>query len=217
LQQVADDFDLSRQRVSQIVRDTCPDWDGTIRRAAVVKEDTVVVPGRVVTGGRPRVWTQQMILDALREAAVSGSAPSVGRWKKEKRSPSPAVIVTRYGSWNSACLAAGLEVTPAPRGMGGLSDAELVAGVAAFLADPVARMRGVRGYAVWAREHGFPSPSMLRGRFGSWSAVVTAVSSPTGLGRAKLGAVSSKTSSKRQGVEDAYHHTAHEEEAGRVR
>ena len=83
-------------------------------------------------------------------------------------------IVTRFGSWNAACLAAGLHVHRAPYDRAAIPDDELVGYVAEYLeAEPsTPRDRGgIRGYTGWARTNHAPGPGALRARFGSWSSV----------------------------------------------
>jgi len=186
LQRVADDHSITRQRVSQIMRTRCPGWDGDQRRAERASEartaraDAVAVAvaaGRITApgrhGGRPRVWGDGMVLDALRAmGGPSGAAPSVNKWRSNGGRPSVTVIITRFGSWNNACLAAGLRVRPPPVPALRIDDETMIGAVISFLTEPDAHDRGgVRAYTAWARSAGAPSPSVLRARFGSWSEV----------------------------------------------
>lgn len=188
LEQVAHVYGLTRQRVSQIVRARCPDWDGAERRSVRAAEArqarTEAAQDRAAArrfevargAGRPRVWSEEMVLTALRDAAAGGRALSVAGWKRRGLRPSVTVVIARFGSWNAACREAGLAVSPPPVvDPARFPDEEMVAAVAEFLADPGAGGRGgVRAYGSWAeraRRTGarVPSPSVLRARFGSWS------------------------------------------------
>jgi hypothetical protein len=115
-----------------------------------------------------------MILTALRAAAIAGNAPSAIQWRYAGEHPSVTVIVTRFGSWNAACTAAGLHIHRAPFDRAAITDEELVGYVAEYLeAEPVTPKDrgGIRGYTVWARINHAPGPGALRARFGSWSRV----------------------------------------------
>jgi hypothetical protein len=195
LEQVAHAYGLTRQRVSQIVRARCPDWDGAERRSVRAAEARQARTDEaldraaarkleVVRGnGRPRLWSDAMVLNALRDAAVGGRALSVSGWRKRGLRPSVTVVIARFGSWNAACREAGLIVSPPPVvDPARMSDEELVAAVVEFLADSTLEHTaergrgGVRAYGSWAaalRRTGahVPSPSVLRARFGSWSQV----------------------------------------------
>lgn len=202
---VARDHGLTRQRVSQIMAGT-PGWDGEKRRAARAAEkaataaaaraDRRLAPSQQ-TGGRARTWTDTKILDALKAAAVDGTAPSAINWRYSGKRPSATVIINRYGSWNAACTAAGLHVHRAPFDRDTISDDELIGYVADYLgSDPLnPRDRGgVRGYTEWARSNHAPGPGALRTRFGAWSRVkALAVTQLTG--RATVTALSSSSGS----------------------
>jgi hypothetical protein len=66
--------------------------------------------------GRPRLYPDDVILDALRAAAEEdGRPPAYQRWLRDKRRPHPTIILKHFGSWNNAMAAAGLPVTPQGR------------------------------------------------------------------------------------------------------
>lgn len=183
LAQVARDYGLTRQRVSQLMNGT-PGWDGEKRRAAraaakkvkaakAAAERRLKVP-RGEPYGRARIWTDPMILTALRAAAVAGAAPSAIQWRYTEKHPSVTVIVTRFGSWNAACAKAGLITHRAPYDRAAITDDQLISYVAGYLeAEPSTPKDrgGIRGYTAWARTNHAPGPGMLRTRFGSWSRV----------------------------------------------
>lgn len=162
LEQVAGRFRLTKQRVSQIVRARCPGWDGRGRRRAAGPQVADVRDCGDGPCGRQRVWSDEMVLAALRGAAGGGSL-SARAWREGRFSPSITVVVARFGSWSAACRAAGLEV-----GTVGVPDRELLAMVAEYLA---AGGNSARGYTVWAGDRGAAGLSVLRRRFGSWSMV----------------------------------------------
>jgi hypothetical protein len=121
------------------------------------------------------MWTDEAILAQLVGAAADGRALSVAGWRAAGHRPSATVVISRFGSWSAACLAAGLVTARSPGGWRHRTpDRALVEAVAAFLAEPSPGSRdrgGVRAYAAWAKRTGAPSAAVLRGRFGSWSAV----------------------------------------------
>jgi hypothetical protein len=110
---------------------------------------------------RPPSWSDSEILDALRQWAHAHSkAPLSTEWD---RSPDAGVISKRFGSWNTALLAAGLEPRVVRRR--DWTDEEIVTGLQR-LADDLGRHPrstdrvGSRGI--------FPSPALAIQRFGSW-------------------------------------------------
>ena len=175
---VAREHRVSRQRISQIMRSHCPEWDGVRRRldrAAQREAAEEVVERRleVRSNGRPRVWSDESMLAALVTASVDGRAPSVSWWRSSKLLPSATAMIARYGSWNAACAAAGLAVADAPITPAAKTpDSVLIAAVVRFLADPTAsNFGGARAYESWAKGTDAPSSAVLRSRFGSWSKV----------------------------------------------
>lgn len=176
--EVAREHRLSRQRISQIMRSYCPEWDGVLRRSnratrREVADEPVERRFKVQTKGRPRVWTDEKVLAALVAASTDGRAPSVSWWRTSRLSPSATAVIARFGSWNAACAAAGLTVADAPMPSADpLPDSALIAAVVEFLADPNAsEFGGARAYESWAKHMNAPSAAMLRTRFGSWSKV----------------------------------------------
>lgn len=180
LAEVAQEYGVTRQRVSQLMAG-CPGWDGEKRRAARAAAAKAAAAAAAASkrlqtsqraGGRSRTWTDTMILNALRAAAVAGAAPSAITWRYTGKHPSVTVIVTRFGSWNTACTAAGLHVHRAPYDRAATPDDELIGYVAEYLdaEPPTPKDRGgIRGYTRWARTNHAPGPGALRARFGSWS------------------------------------------------
>lgn len=178
LAEVAEDYGLTRQRVSQLMAGT-PGWDGEKRRSARAAEKKAeAAAGRRLRlprgerGGRARTWTNTMILNSLRAASPAGIAPSAIQWRYTGQHPSVTVIVTRFGSWNAACAAAGLITHRAPFDRAAITDEQLIGFVAEYLAGepPTPGDRGgIRGYTHWAQTNHAPGPGVLRSRFGSWS------------------------------------------------
>jgi hypothetical protein len=53
-------------------------------------------------------WTREAILDAVREDATDGIAPSAGDWRRDPTRPSSWVITAHFGSWSNLVAEAGL-------------------------------------------------------------------------------------------------------------
>ena len=98
-------------------------------------------------------------------------------WRDSARLPSAVRILQRYGTWNHACLQAGLPVVqqritsgPAPR----WSDQQIVAWVARFLADDETGT-SYAAYSQWCPAYpDAPGPQTVRNRMGGWNAATSA-------------------------------------------
>lgn len=120
-------------------------------------------------------FSDEDILDALRAAAAQCGEPlSHTRYDAVSRSvggPSSARIIQRFGSWRSACQAAGVTSGAAVREYQQRWDrAAVVAAVADYLAS-----EGCTGsyadYTAWAAaEDGRPSGATVRNVMGGWNA-----------------------------------------------
>jgi transposase-like protein len=59
--------------------------------------------------GRHR-WTEEQAIEALRAyARETGTQPSLGRWRRDRRLPAAGVMSDMFGSWANAMAAAGLD------------------------------------------------------------------------------------------------------------
>jgi hypothetical protein len=122
------------------------------------------------------------MLRALRDAAnVIGQPMSTGAYEQIQRAgdlPTWLAIVHRFGTWNAACLAAGLKVNAQHAGRAATWDeASTAEAVAQFLADPEAGGRSFAAYAAWAKgRDGVPSGQTVRNVFGGWNAAKAAAS-----------------------------------------
>lgn len=124
------------------------------------------------SGARPRVFSDEQVVAALRAVAAELGVRRLphklyGRVRGEDR-PSVAIVVRRFGTWGAACEAAGLETGTRPKTYRNRrSDEELLGYVARFLS--TAENPTATSYDVAARLHRWPSLTLLRQRFGSWS------------------------------------------------
>lgn len=123
--------------------------------------------------GAPLVWTEELIVAALREWLESGGSGKSPDWINEKRVPSTAIVANRIGWSNAIRLAGG---TPA-RNRGPLgsrkdyrSREECLRTIIMFLRDPSQMNGGATAYDDWARHRGAPSTQTVRHRFGTWTA-----------------------------------------------
>jgi DNA-binding CsgD family transcriptional regulator len=141
-------------------------------RAALGKD-----AGRVLVSSRPgqAVFTDEMLREHLRRAAELAGEPLTVRKYNEVRSQfggaSSPLVLQRFGSWRSACEAAGV-ATGRPVRMNyrrRWSHEQLVEAVAAYLREPDSR-GSFADYEQWARRtSGAPSGQTIRTQFGSWS------------------------------------------------
>ena len=98
-------------------------------------------------------------------------------WRDSERLPSAVRILQRYGTWNHACLAAGIPVVqqrltsgPAPR----WTDQQIVGWVARFVADAEAGT-SYAAYSLWCVAYPeAPGPQTVRNRLGGWNAARSA-------------------------------------------
>jgi hypothetical protein len=127
-------------------------------------------------------YSDERMLRALRDAAdVVGQPMSTGAYEqiqRERDLPTWLAIVHRFGTWNAACLAAGLKVNAQHSGRAATWDEGSTAeAVAQFLADPEAGGQSFAAYAAWAKgRDGVPSGQTVRNVFGGWNAAKAAAS-----------------------------------------
>lgn len=132
-------------------------------------------------GGPTPYWTDQQLLDQLRQAARAvGSPLSIARYDAYRRTldgkplASPATLVFRFGSWNEAVRQAGLPTAADPWDALPLDPQDLrwlqQAAQELQAAGPLRRAE----YTRWAREHreAPPAAELVR-RYGNWVAVAT--------------------------------------------
>lgn len=123
-------------------------------------------------------YTDEQILDGLQAAAETHGQPlSVTQYDAYAAGHDVVGrvrIIQRFGTWNDACLAAGLDVNAAQRAYGKKwSTTSVLPFVAAYLGE--ATKPSYAGYTAWAREAaGAPSAQTVRNLFGSWSAATKA-------------------------------------------
>lgn len=112
LQEIGASAGLSRERVRQVLLKGC-------RRAAEALgldgfsdagvERLFGIPAGPSSGGRPRLWTEEKLLDALRKRAVElGRVPKVADVRPSFGTASARTYALRFGSWKAALSAAGL-------------------------------------------------------------------------------------------------------------
>lgn len=127
-------------------------------------------------------YSDERMLRALRDAAdLAGQPMSTGAYERVQRErdlPTWLAIVHRFGSWNAACIAAGLTVNARRTGRAATwNEASTAEVVARFLADPEAGGQSFAAYAAWAKgRDGVPSGQTVRNVFGGWNAAKSAAS-----------------------------------------
>lgn len=124
---------------------------------------------------RGQDFADAQLLAALREAADELGQPltngAYDAWQRQRdAAASPALLIRRFGSWRSACAAAGLEANTTRSTSRRWSDDDLARIVASYLRSPGAS-GSFAGYSEWAREQeDAPSGATLRQR-GSWAEI----------------------------------------------
>lgn len=120
-------------------------------------------------------YSDDVMLQALRQAAaIVGEPMSTGAYESVQRDqslPMWLTIVNRFGGWNAACAAAGLEVNSQHRGRAATWDqASAAEAVARFLADPETVGESFAAYTAWAKtREGVPSGPTVKNVFGTWN------------------------------------------------
>lgn len=119
----------------------------------------------------PRIYSDLDLINILKLAPKNPDGTlSAGMFKKDGGIPTIAVFLTRFGSWNNACKAAGIPTTHGRQEyIRRNTDEELLQYVASFLEDP--RGNGTAaGYETWQRlNKDAPSLSLIRQRLGKWN------------------------------------------------
>lgn len=130
------------------------------------------------TGNYETRWSDDQVLDALREAAVFEFPLTTSAYTDllavgQIKGPSVSRIWQRFGSWTAACDAAGVVAGQTMRDhyQSKWSDHDLVQILQRYLLDPDAPNSAHR-FDEWKRENLPDGPSFqtIRNRFGSWTA-----------------------------------------------
>lgn len=192
LESVGEEYDMTRERVRQIVKREAPGFDvrrarsarATQRRAAVEAKRRAALEGYRRSHAPQRgksglEWSEAEMLMCMREMFETHGPLSISKWRAISRGelvPSAALYVSRFGSWNEAKRRAGLTATnarPLSTYHPQYSDDELIDAVATFLrsANTDHGWFGAQHYDRWRQEHGGPSLSLLRVRLGRWSTI----------------------------------------------
>ena len=96
---------------------------------------------------------------------------SYDAWQRGRDAASPTLVIRRFGSWNEACLRAGLATNTTRSTSRRWTDEAVIEIVASYLASP-GSTGSFAGYSEWARQQdGVPSGATLRQRFPRWSEV----------------------------------------------
>ena len=119
----------------------------------------------------PRIYSDLDLINILKSAQKKndGTLPA-GMFIKNGGTPTIAVFLTRFGSWNNACQAAGIPTTEGrEKYTRKHTDEELLQYVASYLEDP--RGNGTAaGYEAWQKlNDDAPSLSLIRQRLGKWN------------------------------------------------
>lgn len=141
--------------------------------------------------GSPRTWTDTDVLDAIREAAIYEFPLTTGSYAELVRvgqviGPSLPHVLNRFGSWNSACDAAGVHhgQSMRPGYESRWTDEDLIAYAREYFLDP-SWPNSAHRYDEWKRLNApeGPSQATIRVRFGKWSDVQRRALASTGEGR----------------------------------
>lgn len=132
---------------------------------------------------RAPTFTDDEIAAGLRAAAAVAGQPltvtAYDAWRRGSGADGPpassTLVIRRLGSWVAACQHAGLTTNKTRSTSRRWSDEEVVALVAAYLADDVVAggSGSYAGYVVWARnparQGSVPSGPTLRQRYPTWN------------------------------------------------
>ena len=145
-----------------LVRRLFGTWSSAIQQAGLVPQKAKQVH-----------WTDAAILDALRRWADAHGVPSSSDWSaRSPGRPTHALVVRRFGSWEAALLAAGLQQPAAER----WSAEQIIDALQSW-----AQINGQPPCAMdWKRaapEH--PNRVHVWKRFGSWNMALQAAGLPT--------------------------------------
>lgn len=117
--------------------------------------------------GNPAPATAQQIIRALRAYDQEhGVTPTVGDWRRDDCTPGDRAIRAKFGSWTAAVQAAGLEPH---RIRVEWSDEQILDGHRRLASDHGRPPRKEDRVGSLSR---YPSPTLVRSRFGSWSAAL---------------------------------------------
>lgn len=120
-------------------------------------------------------YSDDVLLDALRFAAsVVGEPMSTSAYEAlqhEHSLPMWLTVVHRFGTWNAACGAAGLEVNSQHKGRRPTWDPTTSAdAVSRFLGDPEQISESYAAYSAWAKQRSdAPSGPTVKNIFGTWN------------------------------------------------
>ncbi len=188
LEQIADAHGVSRQRVSQVLRNrlgaegsraVLRDIRETSRLQRELDEEQSRAEARAArrAGLRARPsrsrWSDADLLTILANAftmAFPLTGPAYERLRKSQFfvGPTSQAISKRFGSWSKACAAAGVECAiRAPTNRRQWSDAEIVESIRQFFI--ANNGESLVAYGSWAQTHAAPSSGTVVARFGTWS------------------------------------------------
>jgi hypothetical protein len=120
--------------------------------------------------------TDEQVLDDLRAAAARWPDGRLSLKRYEQTKPDGAITVSRvlqrYGSWRTACEAAGIEPGGSGRGSysRAFSEEDCWAAVQDYLADPEA-VGSYADFTRWTMTHAVPSAQTVRNTLGAWNDV----------------------------------------------
>jgi len=124
-------------------------------------------------------WTADDCIGVLKEAATYSFPLTVLGYRRLIQSntiagPTLPIFYSRFGSWNEACAAAGVETGIALREYDSTwSDSDLVRIVRQFLWESKESSWSIQNYDKWRASHEsqMPSTGSLRNRLGTWSEI----------------------------------------------
>ena len=130
-------------------------------------------------GGYQTIWTNDKILQALRDAAHGEPVLSGGRYADliaagTVQGPTLPRVIQVFGSWANACALAGLEIGHTPRDdyARSWSESELVGFMAEFLLET--ESASIESFAKWSNADpnvNRPSAGTIRNQVGQWNDV----------------------------------------------
>lgn len=165
ISEVADRLGLSRDAATEVVRDGSSDRDRALRRAS---------SGRARAGA---AYTNGQLTESVRAVAAqlgrTPTSPEYNAAASRDRLPSLPTVSQRFGSWNAALVAAGLQPLQAKRAYTRRWNEDACWAAARLAArESGGALPSVQRYEQLAAERtDLPSSATLRNRLGPWSSI----------------------------------------------
>jgi predicted transcriptional regulator len=143
------------------------------------------VPWRIEKGSHSlgvNHWSDEQIFAAIRSCIGDDGKATVNRYKKiyeqapKGSMPSVPIILRRFDTWNAACEADEIPHGKARRANYTRQTRDDCLNAVVFAAQVIGRLPTYNEYVGIARDYGLPSGPLVRNRVGSWTVVLSELS-----------------------------------------